>query len=122
MNDLPQPSHFFFCEDYFLVFLFLNHPILYIDIFYYNKLGLISQVQRIFHSIYIFSLLAKGQTHKDCVYCNKRFKLKSVAQRYCSEKCKRDAGVVVGIGFIENIKENKNNIMKNHFNWFEEYL
>ena len=25
-------------------------------------------------------------------------------------------------GFIENIKENKNNIMKNHFNWFEEYL
>ena len=25
-------------------------------------------------------------------------------------------------GFIENIKEHKNNIMKNHFNWFEEYL
>lgn len=28
----------------------------------------------------------------------------------------------VAKGFIENIKENKNNIMKNHFNWFEEYL
>jgi DNA-binding transcriptional LysR family regulator len=28
----------------------------------------------------------------------------------------------VAKSFIENINENKNNIMKNHFNWFEEYL